>query len=276
MLYALGLGVGSENPRDEAALRFVYERNLVCLPTMAVVLGSFGFWLQDPQYGVDWKRILHGEQSVELHRQLPVEGELRSVLEIDEIYDKGPEKGAVLYSTRRLYEAASGVHLATLRQSSFLRGDGGFGGRRDGAPRPHPVPTDREPDHVFESRTRIDQALIYRLSGDYNPLHVHPAVAAAAGFDRPILHGLCSYGIVGLAVLRTLCAGRADSLRRLDVRFSGVVYPGETLRTDIWRESAGKAALRATVVERGVAAVDNGYVEYEAEPGLVSGRDTDG
>jgi acyl dehydratase len=276
MLYALGLGVGSENPRDEAALRFVYERNLVCLPTMAVVLGSCGFWLQEPQYGIDWKRILHGEQSVELHRQLPVEGELQSVLEIDEIYDKGQEKGAVLYSTRRLYEAASGAHLATLRQSSFLRGDGGFGGRRDGAPRPHTVPADREPDHVLADRTRIDQALIYRLSGDYNPLHADPAAAAAAGFDRPILHGLCSYGIVGLAVLRTLCAGRVDSLRRLDVRFAGVVYPGETLRTEIWREGAGRAALRATVVERDVVAIDNGYVEYQAEAGPVSGSDTDG
>jgi acyl dehydratase len=270
ILYALGLGVGAENPCDGSELRFVYEQDLVCLPTMAVVLGGFGFWLQQPQYGVDWKRVLHGEQSLEIHRPLPVEGDLSSVLVIDEIYDKGAEKGALLYSTRRLFHAPSGAPLATLRQSSFLRGDGGFRGKRDGAPRPHALPQGRESDHVVEIRTRIDQALIYRLSGDYNPLHVDPAVATAAGFDRPILHGLCSYGIVGRSVLRALCTGRADALRRLDVRFSSPVYPGETLRTEIWREAPGTAALRTTIVERGVVAIDNGYVEYVEGPGEVA------
>jgi acyl dehydratase len=266
ILYALGLGVGAEAPCDEKELQFVYERELVCFPTMAVVLGGFGFWLQEPQYGVDWKRVLHGEQSLEILRPLPVEGELSSMLEVDEIYDKGAEKGALLSSTRRLFDASSGAQLATLRQTSFLRGDGGFGGKRDGAPRPHTLPSGRAPDHVVQIPTRIDQALIYRLSGDYNPLHVDPKVAAAAGFDRPILHGLCSYGIVGRAVLRALCAGRPEALRRMDVRFSSPVFPGETLRIEIWREGAGTAALRAVIVERGVVAIDNGYVEFVMVP----------
>jgi acyl dehydratase len=266
MLYALGIGFGSGSAVDERDLECVYERNLVCFPTMAVVLGGFGFWLQEPQYGIDWKQVLHGEQSLEMHQPLPVEGEVASVLTIDEIHDKGAGKGALLYSTRKLSDAQSGTLLATLRQSAFLRGDGGFGGGgAAAAPRPHPVPDAREPDHVVELRTRIDQSLIYRLSGDYNPLHVDPGVAGAAGFERPILHGLCTYGIVGRAVVTALCNGRAAALRRLDVRFSRPVYPGETLRTEIWRESAGTAALRTTVVERGVVAVDNGYVEFEAD-----------
>jgi acyl dehydratase len=264
MLYALGIGYGAQDACDERALRHLYERDLVCFPTMAVVLGSFGFWLQEPQYGIDWKKVLHGEQSLEIQRPLAPEGNVRSVLEIDEIYDKGVEKGALLCSTRRLFDTNDGSLLATLRQSSFLRGDGGFGGRRDGAPPPHALPT-REPDHVVDLATRHDQALIYRLSGDYNPLHVDPVVARAAGFDRPILHGLCSYGVAARAVVAAVGDGRAERLHRFDVRFSRPVFPGETLRTEIWRESAVRAAFRTRVLERDAVVIDNGYAELFAD-----------
>jgi len=196
---------------------------------------------------------------------MPVEGEVASVLTIDEIYDKGVGKGAVLYSTRKLFDARDRSPLATLRQCSFLRGDGGCGGRQETVPRPHPIPQHRPPDHVVELRTRIDQALLYRLSGDYNPLHADPLVASAAGFERPILHGLCSYGVIGRAVVSALCDGRVDALRRFDVRFVRPVFPGETLRTEIWSEGPGRAAFRTLVTERNVVAVDNVYVEFAAD-----------
>ena len=166
--------------------------------------------------------------------------------------------------SRRLHDAASGDLLATIGSTAFLRGDGGFGGRSDGAPKPHPMPTDRPADLTLDFATRPEQALIYRLSGDYNPLHVDPEVAVAGGFPAPILHGLCTYGIAGRAAVKGLCGGDPARLKRLDVRFSSPVYPGETLRVEIWREGAGQASLRVRVVERDLVVLQNGLVEYEA------------
>nr|WP_281783660.1 MaoC/PaaZ C-terminal domain-containing protein [Sinimarinibacterium flocculans] len=262
ILYALGLGVGADDPLAEHTLRYVYEERLQALPTMAVVIAYPGFWLKEPQYGVDWKRVLHGEQSLELHRPLPIEADVVSRLRIEEIYDKGADKGALLLSSREIVDAGSGERYATLRSSAFLRGDGGCGGPREGAPKPHLVPA-RAPDLSVFNATREDQALIYRLSADYNPLHIDPDVARAAGFERPILHGLCSYGVIGRAALGALCAHDATRFRQLDVRFSAPVYPGETLRTDIWHQGPGRAALRARVQERDVVVVDNGLFVYE-------------
>lgn len=252
ILYALGLGA------DE--LGFVYEDGLAALPTMPVVLAGPGFLWRNPEYGITWQKILHGEQWLELHAPLPVEGELIGETRIDAIYDKGAAKGALLISSRTIRDA-SGTLIATVSGSSFMRGDGGFGGSSDGAPVPHPVP-DRAPDHSVTLPTAPNQAMIYRLSGDYNPLHIDPAVAQAGGFAAPILHGLCSYGIAGRAVLRALCDNDASRLKRFDVRFSAPVYPGETLRTDIWVEGPGRAAFRAVVVERDVMVLNNGYVEH--------------
>jgi acyl dehydratase len=179
-------------------------------------------------------------------------------MRIEEIYDKGADKGAVLLWSREISDAATGEPIATVRGSSFLRADGGFGGTATGAPAPHPIP-DRAPDRVVTLRTRPEQALIYRLSGDYNPLHADPEVAQAAGFERPILHGLCSYAIACRAIVTGPCDGDASRLRALDVRFSAPVYPGETLAVEIW--DAG--AFRVTVVERGVVAINNGYFEHD-------------
>jgi acyl dehydratase len=261
ILYALGVGAASEAPTDPSELQFVYEEGLKALPTMAVVLAHPGFFARDPKYRLTWQKILHGEQSIQLHKPLPVAAKLRSVTTFDEIYDKGADKGAVLYSSRKVYDEATGDHLATVRQSSFLRGDGGFGGKADGAPKPHPMP-DRAPDLTARAPTRIDQALLYRLSGDYNPLHADPAVAREAGFPAPILHGLASYGVVGRALLKALCANQPERLKKLDVRFSSPVFPGETLEVDIWREGEGRAAYRARAVERNVVVLQNGYVEF--------------
>lgn len=262
IMYALGVGVAHSNPVAADDLRFVYEEGLAALPTMGVTLAPGPFWMQDPASGIVWQKILHGEQMMTVHRPLPPACTVVSETTVDEIYDKGADKGAVLYQTRKLFDTASGDLLMTLRSSAFMRGNGGFGGRSEGAPQPHPIPADRQPDLTLDLPTRPEQAVLYRLSGDYNPLHIDPAVARAGGFDKPILHGLCSYGIAGRAILKLLCGNDPARLRRLDVRFASPAFPGETIRTEVWREGDGRAAFRARVVERDVVIINNGYAEY--------------
>nr|WP_245405665.1 MaoC family dehydratase [Sphingobium sp. Sx8-8] len=155
-----------------------------------------------------------------------------------------------------------GTHIATVRNTNYLRGDGGHGGSEGQQPAPYPVP-DRAPDAVLAIPTRDDQALLYRLaSGDMNPLHADPAVATGAGFERPILHGLATYGVAGRALLALLTGNDPARIRRIDARFSAPVYPGETIETALWREGPGKAAFRCRVVERDKVVLNNGYVEY--------------
>lgn len=252
MLYALGVGASE--------LSFVYEDGLQTLPMMAVTLAYPGFVWRDPELGVDWKRLLHGETSITLHAPLPVEGEIVGYTRFGPVFDKGEGKGAVAYHVREIYDAA-GTHLATVKNGSVLRSEGGRGGSDEPQPRPHLIP-ERAADRVVELTTAENQALIYRLSGDYNPLHIDPAVAEAAGFPRPILHGLGTFGVAGRAVLAELCGNDPARLKRLDVRFSSPVFPGETIRTEIWIEGEGRAAYRATVVERDKLVLNNGYVEF--------------
>ncbi|MCW5731240.1 MAG: MaoC family dehydratase N-terminal domain-containing protein [Alphaproteobacteria bacterium] len=259
ILYALGLGLGHD-PMDEKQLRFVYEDGLKALPTLAVVLGYPGFWLKNPETGADWRRVLHGEQGLVLHRPLPAEGTVIGRARVIEIFDKGKEKGALMYSTREVFDKASGDLLCTLNSTTFMRGDGGFGGPGGPTRDPHPLP-ERPADLSLDLPTLAQAALIYRLSGDYNPLHADPKVARSAGFDRPILHGLCTYGIAGHALLRLLCDYEPARLRRMDCRFSSPVYPGETIRTEVWREAEGRAAFRCSVPERKVVVLNNGLAE---------------
>jgi len=255
MLYALGLGYGSD-PMDPAALRHVYEDGLVAVPTMAVVLGNPGPWTRDPRTGIDWVRSLHGEQGLVVHAPLPPAGRVIGQCRVTGIIDKGPGKGALLMQERKLFDAATGVLLATRTTTSFLRGDGGCGAPARDQPKPPAIP-DRAPDIVHDVPTRPEQALIYRLSGDMNPVHADPAVAARAGFARPILHGLCTYGIAGRALLATACAGDPARFRELHVRFSAPVLPGETIRVELWQEGA-EWRLRARVVERDAVVLNNG------------------
>lgn len=260
ILYALGVGLGAD-PVDSQQLRFVYEDSLQMLPTMPVVLGSPGFWIRHPDTGVDWKSVLHGEQSLAIHRLLPVSGTVVGRTSIDEIVDKGPGKGALIYVRRELRDQGSGELLCSLTSTTFCRSEGGFGGPTGPTRPPHAVPS-RDPDFACDLATLPQAALIYRLSGDYNPLHADPAMAAAAGFKQPILHGLCTYGIAGHALLKTLCGYDAARLRRMDVRFSAPVYPGETIRTEIWNEGAGRASFRSRVLERDVVVLNNGFAEF--------------
>lgn len=265
ILYALGVGVAMDNPVPAADLRYVYEgvdgKRLQALPAMAVNLGVGPFWMQDPEAGIDWRRILHGEQYMTLHRPLPASGRVIASHSIDEIYDKGEAKGAIAHVRREIRDADSGEALASLVAAVFMRGNGGFGGSAEGAPRPHPLP-ERAPDAVLDLPTRPEQAAIYRLSGDYNPLHVDPEVATAAGFPKPIFHGLGIYGVAGRALLRLLCDNDPGRLRVMNCRFASPVFPGETIRTEIWREDEGTAAFRCSVPEREVMVLNNGYAEY--------------
>jgi acyl dehydratase len=261
ILYALGVGVSLDGSADDRDLKFVYEDGLFALPTMALVTGYPGFWLKLPQYGVTWQKVLHAEQDLQLHAPMPAEGAVRSKLVVEDIFDRGAEKGAYLVARREVYDDATGLKLATLKQLSVLRGDGGFGGRPMKSPASAPPST--RPDCVVDLKTLHGQALLYRLSGDLNPLHADPALARTLGYEMPILHGMCTLGFVGRALLRSLCENEPARFQSMSVRFSSPVYPGETIRTEIWKTQPGRATLQARVVERDVVVVSNGRFEYE-------------
>ena len=238
ILYALGIGLG-EDPLDAGELRYVYEQDLQAFPTQAVVLAYPGMWMRDPRAGIDYVRVVHGEQRLTLHAPLPPQGTVIGQTRVTHVIDKGADKGALVVAERTLRDA-DGQSLATLTQTSFCRGDGGFGaGQPSDAPPPAlPAAPSRAPDRQARLAIAPRAALIYRLSGDMNPLHADPAVARAAGFDRPILHGLCTYGMAARALVQAWGDGDARRLTRLDVRFSAPVFPGETLVFDMWREDA--------------------------------------
>lgn len=261
ILYALGVGLGMP-ATDPDQLRYVYEEGLLALPTMAVVLGYPGFWAKDARTGIDWRRVLHGEQGLRLFKPLPPAGTVVGRTRITGLVDKGKERGALLFSERDVIDRATGELLCTLAMTAVLRGDGGFGGPAGPAPVPHALPA-RAPDLVCELPTIEQSALLYRLSGDYNPLHADPAVARAAGFPRPILHGLCTFGVVGHALLKALCDYRAERLKSMQVRFSAPVFPGETIRTEIWRDG-GEISFRARAAKRDVVVINNGRAEIAA------------
>jgi acyl dehydratase len=258
ILYALGVGLGHD-PLDLEQLPFVYEKNLKALPTFAAVLGYPGFWARDLNTGIDWVKLVNGEQGITLHRPLSPAGTVIGRTRILEAIDKGAGKGALVYTEKTVTDKASGALVATVTQTSFCRGDGGFGGPPREPPAPHPLP-ERAPDMVCDLATRPEQALIYRLSADRNPLHADPEIARAAGFPRPILHGLGTFGVVGHALLRAACGYDPARLQSINARFSAPVYPGETLRTEIWRDGT-VVSFRSRVLERDAVAINNGRAE---------------
>jgi acyl dehydratase len=258
ILYALGVGLGGD-PVDEGQLSYVFEDGLKVLPAMAVVLGYPGFWAREPDTGIDWKRVVHAEQSFVIHRRLPAEGHVVGLNRVTAVHDKGPGKGALLCQERQVVEKSSGELLATVAQVNLLRGDGGCGGLPGAPPPPHAIP-ERPPDASCDLRTLPQAALIYRLSGDLNPLHAVPSVARTAGFERPILHGLCTMGVACHAVLRTLLRYDPAPLRGMRVRFTAPVLPGDTIRTELWVDGP-VVSFRSQAVERGVAVLGNGRVD---------------
>lgn len=258
ILYALGLGLGSD-PMDPRQLRYVYEKDLVVLPTMAAVLASPGAWMRErTELGIDFLKLVHGEQGVTIHQPLPVSGTVVGESRVTRIVDKG--KGAVMHVEKTLTDADSGALLATAEQVLFLRGDGGFSGGRGGdAPAPSlPAVPESAPDTLLEVPTRPEAALIYRLSGDTNPLHADPTVAAKAGFPKPILHGLATWGNAARALVQQFADHDPSRLRGIRARLTSPVYPGETLVVEAWRVAEGEVAFRVRVIERDVVVLNNG------------------
>ena len=258
ILYALGVGLGAD-PCDENQLRFVYEEKLQALPTLAIVLGYPGPWHANPDTGITRSHVVHGEQGFRIVKPLPVEGEVIGKTRVTGVVDKGKDKGALIMTECTVREKASGDVVCTLNSTSFCRADGGFGGPSGPVTTPHKLP-DAPPQHVCDLPTLPQAALIYRLSGDYNPLHAVPAYAAKAGFKMPILHGRCTFSIAGHAILKTLCGYDPARFVSMEGRFSSPVYPGETIRTEMWRDGS-VVSFRATVPARGVTVLNNGRAE---------------
>ena len=244
LLYALGVGAGT----DELAFTTENTNDVPqrVLPTMAVVLGAGGFGAMANIGTFNPAMLVHGEQSIELLGEIPVKGTVSTVGEITGIYDKG--KGAVIATESVSTLVETGAPLFKTRISIFIRGEGGWGGDR-GPSGPQNVPPEREPDHVVTYPTRVDQALIYRLSGDRNPLHSDPSFAAMGGFDKPILHGLCTYGFTGRALLHAICEGDPARFARMDGRFSSPVFPGEDLTIKAWLTGDAGDGAQAAVFQ---------------------------
>lgn len=252
ILYALGIGFGAD-PLDEAQLRFVYEKALRTVPTQAMVLALPAGWIA--RSGIDYSKVVHGEQAATFHAPIPAEGEVTAKFRVTEVIDKGEGKGALVYAERTVFDA-DGTLLATIHQTIFARGDGGFGGPPRAQPPVHALP-DRAPDGVCELPTVPQQALIYRLSGDYNPLHAEPAMAARVGFPRPILHGLATFGVATHALLREVCGYDPARLASIAGRFTAPVFPGESFATDYWVDGE-VVSFRTRVVGRDAVAIGNG------------------
>lgn len=256
ILYALGVELGRD-PWDRDDLAYLLETDLKILPTFAVTLASPGMWIAAPEFGVDYARLLHAEQAARFHAPLPPTADVVGRARVLSLADRGAGRGALLTLERAIDGASDGTRYCTLRQTLLLRADGGFGG-----PPPAPAPSlipDREADGRAIAQVSPRAALIYRLSGDRNPLHADPEAAKRAGFDRPILHGLASYAMAGVAVARA-CGHPPDGVSALQCRFSGVVFPGNSLDFRIWNEG-NRAMFQAFVGERKV--LDQGLVSFE-------------
>jgi len=260
VLYALGCGQGLD-PLDQDQLKYVDETRLSALPTMATLLGHPGFWVRDLDTGIDWVNIVHGEQSLVMHQPLKPAGDTISSNRIIELVDKGAGRGAMVFVERVVRDAQTGAKIATLVQNIFCRSDGGFGGSSEASQKLSAVPVG-DPDQSLTLQTSPQSALIFRLSGDLNPLHSDPEVAAKAGFPQPILHGLATFGLVGAGLVTAVCGGDAGRLRAMRGRFSSPVFPGEALRLDVWKKAHGTAAFSATVIGRNVTAISHGSCEH--------------
>ncbi len=254
ILYALSIGMGSD-PLDLKELPYVFEQGeaFKTLPTLATVLVPDMF---PPGLGWDFSQVLHAEQRMQLYRPLPPKADLLINKRVVDAFDWGPRKGAVVMFEAEGRLASDDTVLFTLGCTVMARGDGGFGGPAGKGPRPHRAPK-RDPDLSCDITTREDQALLFRLTGDRNPLHADPALAAAVGFDVPILHGMCTYGIACRAILKTICDYDFTLIEGFDARFTSPVLPGDTITTDMWQDG-NIVSFRCTVKERDMIVLRNG------------------
>jgi acyl dehydratase len=256
MLYACGIGMGAD-PLDEKELAFVNEaaatpRPLKVVPTFA----SVAAWGAGPgEMNLNRVMVVDGERDITFHKPLAMAAHISADSSVLAVFDKGKDKGAIIRHQTVLRDA-DGEKLATLVASRFARGDGGFGGPSEGQPEPHPVPS-RAPDRTVDISTRPDQALVYRLCGDRNPLHSDPEFAKKAGFPKPILHGMCTYGIACRGILQTYADYDPGAFKQHVARFSSPVYPGETVTLEMWKEG-DVISFEAKVKARGVTVIKNG------------------
>lgn len=257
MLYALSVGA-SRDALDPIDLRLTYEKDLVALPSMASILSSPGLWMRRPEFEIDWVKLLHGEQSIELTAPLPVEGTVHGHYRVVAVKDKGADKGASLFF-ERILENDQGENIAAIHSTYILRGDGGC---RDYGTPPEALAglPERSPDYVIEVPTLNNQAFLYRLNGDLNPIHSDPEVARAAGFSRPIMHGLGSMGIACQALVRKFCDGDPRRVTAMSLRFSKPFYPGETMALECFEEK-GAVRFRAKTTERDAVVLDLGTLK---------------
>jgi len=258
ILYALGVGLGAK-PLDPGHLRFLYEDGLMAMPSMANVLGHPGFWAMQPEYGINWKLVLHAEQRLHLHGAIPSEGKVIAEIDIMGVRDLG-ERGTMLHQRKVLRDSADNSRIATTITSLLLRGDNGSGDHGEAPPE-----LEKLGSGTLDCSVTIEVAeilpLIYRLSGDLNPLHIDPQVATAAGFSRPILHGLATKGIATYAILLQYCDLDPSRLKEIALRFTRPVLPSETLRFDFWRAAPGTVRFAATVLERNEIVLDRGIAQ---------------
>ena len=254
MLYAQSIGFGRD-PLDRKELAYVYEQSgpLLTVPTMASAIIPEMF---PPDLGWDYSQVLHVEQRLQLYRPLPAAADLRIDKRVAEVFDRGPKHGALFFFEAEGRFAKDDTVLFSLGSTVLARGDGGFGGPTGSGPKPHRVPR-RDPDLSCDSITRRDQALLFRLNGDRNPLHADPAKAEKAGFSVPILHGMCTYGIACRAILRTICDYDYTLIESFDARFSAPVLPGETITTDMWQDG-NVVSFQCSVKERNCIVLKNG------------------
>ncbi|WP_435824964.1 MaoC/PaaZ C-terminal domain-containing protein [Nocardia rhamnosiphila] len=262
ILYALGVGAGQANPAAELAFTTENSTGIPqqVLPTFTIPLLQTGLGRRIP-FG-DYRRgaLVHAEQAIVAHRPLPASGSMRISARITGIYDK--RSGALVRMEAVGEDVDTGEHLVTTKLGYFVRGYGGFGGPAT-PPEVWEAP-EREPDLTIVTETRADQALLYRLSGDRNPLHSDPEFAAAVGFNRPILHGLCTYGVVARELGRVLCDGDSSLLDAMSARFSKPVFPGDTLTTAVWMQD--QTVLFRTTTARGVVVLDQGAFTRKRVP----------
>lgn len=250
MLYALGVGLG-QDPMDATQLAYVYEGSeggLQVLPSFAMTLAHPGFWLKDPALGVDWVHLLHTEQHLQVARPLPAAGRVRADYRVTGLADRGPERGVTLYFEKRLTDVATGDELARVVSGVLCRKDGGCGHHGEVPAALAEVPA-RAPDARLPWRVAPNAALVYRLSGDMNPVHADPGVAAKAGFERPLLHGLCTMGVAAQVLARHL--GGPEHVRDMACRFTRPVLPGDELEVQVWHAgaAAGEGGVRFEVMD---------------------------
>ncbi len=254
MLYALSVGMGGD-PLAAEELAYATELSGApkTLPAMATVLVPDMF---PPDLGWDYSQVLHAEQRLELFRPLPPAADLLVDKRVSAVYDRGPKHGALVLFEAEGRLKKDGTALFSIGNTIVARGDGGFGGPSGKGPQPHRVPR-REPDLTADLPTRVDQALLYRLNGDWNPLHASPDAAAVVGFERPILHGLCTYGVACHAIVKTILGYDYTLITAFDARFSAPVLPGDTITTDMWQEG-NVISFQCRAKERDVVVLRNG------------------